>query len=133
MKVVAPQDETTDVPTYVQTYRTVSFTISGTLVAGVGVTRYYMPRAGVIVNVIASTGTAPTGQSAIFDLNKNGTTVFTTQANRPTITAGSNSDTSSVPDVTAFNAGDYFTVDPDQIGSTVAGADAVITIEYRVT
>lgn len=132
MKNLAPTDETQDVPTYVQTYRIETFSIPGTLVVGTGVARLYFPRACTIINVLASAGTAPTGASLIIDVNKNGTTIFTTQGNRPTIAAGTNSDTSSVPDVTSIAAGDYLTVDIDQIGSTVAGANAVISIEVRV-
>lgn len=66
----------------------------------------------------------------IFDVNKNGTTIFTTQGNRPTIAISGNADNASVPDVTAFAAGDYITVDVDQVGSTIQGSDAVVEIEY---
>jgi hypothetical protein len=132
MKNLAPVDETGDLPTYVQTYRVETFSIPGTLTVGTGMARLYFPRACTIINVIASVGTAPTGASVIFDVNKNGTTIFTTQGNRPTITASAFVDTSSVPDVTSIAAGDYLTVDLDQIGSTVAGADATVSIEVRV-
>lgn len=132
MKNLAPTDETGDIPTYVQTYNLAAFTIPGTLVVGTSPQRLYFPRACVVINILASAGTAPTGASLIFDVNKNGTTLFTTQSARPTITAGTNSDTSSVPAVTSIAAGDYLTVDVDQIGSTVAGADGVIVVEYRI-
>jgi hypothetical protein len=132
MKNLAPVDETGDLPTYVQTYRVETFSIPGTLTVGTGMARLYFPRACTIINVIASVGTAPTGASVIFDVNKNGTTIFTTQGNRPTITASAFVDTSSVPDVTSIAAGEYLTVDLDQIGSTVAGADATVSIEVRV-
>lgn len=118
------------------TWRTVpmkdvlTFTVSGTLVVGTGQARWYAPRAITLVNVQVSVGTAPTGASAIFDVNKNGTTVFTTQANRPTIAASGFTDLSSVPAVTAVAAGDYITIDVDQIGSSVAGANAVVQVEY---
>lgn len=131
MKNLAPTDETGDVPTYVQTYRIVTFTIPGTLTVGSGVARLYFPRASTVINIIAGVGTAPTGSSATFDVNKNGTSLFSGTP-KPTITAGTNSDTSSVPDTTAIAAGDYLTVDVDAVGSTVAGSDATITIEYRV-
>jgi hypothetical protein len=44
-----------------------------------------MPHAGTIRSVTAAVGTAPTGATLIADVNIDGTTVFTTQANRPTI------------------------------------------------
>ena len=112
------------------TASTQNFTIPGTLFVGAGQTRWYAPRSLTISTVQVSVGTAPTGASVIFDVNKNGTTIFTTQGNRPTITSGSNSDLASVPDVTTLASGDYLTVDVDQIGSTVAGADAVVQIEF---
>lgn len=106
----------------------ISFSIPGTLTTGAGTMRWYFTGNVTITNVIASVGTAPTGASLIFDVNKNGTTIFSTQANRPTITANAFSDLSSTPNTTTFASGDYITVDVDQIGSTVAGADAVVRI-----
>lgn len=73
-------------------------------------------------------GTAPAGASLIVDVNKNGTTIFTTQANRPTIAAGSNGGTLATPDVTSLADGDYLTVDIDQIGSGTAGADVTVGV-----
>lgn len=57
--------------------------------------------------------------STIVDVNKNGTTVFTTQANRPTL---SNSDpdnwaVSGTPDITSFVEGDVISIDIDQIAT----------------
>lgn len=106
----------------------ISFSIPGTLTVGSGEMRWYFTQTVTVTNVVATVGTAPTGASLIFDVNKNGTTIFTTQANRPTITATNFTDLSSTPDVTSFSSGDYITVDVDQIGSTIAGADAVVRI-----
>jgi hypothetical protein len=41
-----------------------------------------------------------------------------------------NEDESGAPDVTSWAAGDYLTVDIDQIGSTVAGANLVVVVVY---
>ncbi len=51
------------------------------------------------------------------DVNKNATTIYTTQANRPAISssAGNNATTSSVPNVTTFMPDDRFEVDIDTI------------------
>lgn len=106
----------------------ISFSIPGTLTIGTGTMRWYFDQSVTVTNVIATVGTAPTGASLIFDVNKNGTTIFTTQGNRPTITATNFTDLSSTPNVTSFASGDYLTVDVDQIGSTVTGADAVVRI-----
>lgn len=104
-----------------------------TLVVQAGTARWYAPVNLTITAVRASVGTAPTGASAIFDVNKNGTTIFTTQSNRPTIAASSFTDLADAIDVTTLSAGDYLTVDIDQIGSTVPGADATIQISWKPT
>lgn len=107
----------------------------GTLTVKSGKSRLRMPFPGVVLGVAVSANTAPTGASAIVDVNKNGSTIFTTQANRPAIAAGSNSSSEAVPDASpaVFATGDYFTFDIDQIGSTVAGADLTVVFRYRKT
>ena len=108
------------------------FSQGGTLTTGTGQFRWYN-RTGAtrtIQTVTASVGTQPTGASILVDVNKNGTTIFTTQSNRPTIAVSTNEDESGAPDVTSLAAGDYLTIDIDQIGSTVAGANLVVTVVY---
>ena len=74
-------------------------------------------------------GTAPTGAEIIIDVNKNGTTLFTTQSARTTVVAGDyDSGAEDVPDVVAVAAGQYLTVDIDQVGSSVAGSDLTVLI-----
>jgi hypothetical protein len=106
------------------------FTLPGTLTTGSKLIRYYFESARTVANVVASVSTAPTGASIIFDVNKNGSTIFSTQANRPTITASSFTDLSYVPNTTSFSLGDYITIDVDQVGSTIPGSDAVIKIVF---
>ena len=102
------------------------------LVTRVGTTRYRFPFAATLIGVSAAINTAPTGSDAIFDVNKNGTTVFTTQANRPRILAGAYAcDEVTNMDITSLAVGDYLTVDIDQIGSTVPGADLSLLIRYQ--
>ena len=109
-----------------------TFERTADLSVGSGNSRYRFPFAATLLGVTAAINTAPTGASVILDVNKNGTTVYTTQANRPTILAGANATAAeTVPDVTAIAVGDYLTIDIDQIGSTVAGADATVFIRYR--
>lgn len=108
------------------------FSVAGTLSQGSGVGRFRFPFNATILGATAAINTAPTGQSVILDVNKNGTTIFTTQGNRPTITAGANATTTEpAPDVTTITAGDYLTVDRDQVGSGVAGADATVFVRYK--
>ena len=109
------------------------YTVPGTLTAAGGAVRIPFARAATITNVAVSVNTAPTGASILVDVNKNGTTIFTTQGNRPTIAVSTNADNTSTPDVTAIAANDYLTVDVDQVGSTVAGADLTVRIDYTET
>lgn len=60
---------------------------------------------------------AGTSGSTILDLNKNGTTMYTTQGNRPTIAFndGDKKVDCTLPDVTSVSAGDILTIDIDSI------------------
>ena len=85
-----------------------------------------------ITAVRASVGIAPEGSSVIVDLNINGTTIFTNQANRPTIPPGV--DTSGKVtnmDITKVEPGQYMTLDIDQVGSVTPGGD--LTVQIGVT
>ena len=84
----------------------ITFAEAGILVAQPGLTRFRFPFAATITGVTAAIDTAPTGQAVIVDINKNGSTIFTTQANRPSIATGNNA-TSAVatPNTTGVVAG----------------------------
>jgi small ligand-binding sensory domain FIST len=106
------------------------FSYPGTVATGTGAGRLYNDtgRAMTIIAIRASVGTAPTGATLIVDVNKNGTTVFTTQGNRPAIAISGNTAKVTNMDVTALADGDYLTVDVDQVGSTVAGANLTVAV-----
>lgn len=108
------------------------FAKQGALSVAAGAGQFVFPQAVTIVGVSARAKTAPTGANVILDVNKNGTTLFTTQGNRPNIVASANQTAAEVTnmDVTAVAAGDYLSVDVDQVGSTVAGSDLVVTVRY---
>ena len=108
---------------------TLSFAVTGTLTTGTDkAPTIVAPCALTITKVKLVVKTAPTGAAIIVDVNKNGTTIFTTQANRPQIAAGETTGDSGTPDVTSLAEGDKLTVDIDQIGSTIAGADLTVEI-----
>lgn len=110
------------------------FSNTGTLVVETGIHRLYndSARAWTIAGIRASVGIAPTGASVIVDININGTTIFTTQANRPTIAAGTfTSGKLTNMDIGSVAVGDYLTIDVDQIGSAVAGAQLTVQVEVR--
>lgn len=106
----------------------------GTVTVSAGTEGMPVPfkRAVTITNVYVMCDTAPTGASLIVDVHKisTDTTIFTTQGDRPTIAAGTKSDMTSVPQVTSMAAGDGLKVYIDQVGSTVAGANLAVGIEY---
>jgi len=67
-----------------------------------------------ITEVYLMVGVAPgSGKTLTVDVNKNGTTIFTTQSNRPSIADTATEDTSGVPEVTALAKNDKITVDVD--------------------
>ena len=110
--------------------RQVVFTVEGTVAAAAGSLRIPNATAGglLITGVRLDAGTAPTGAGLVVDVHKSGVTIFTTQANRPSIAASAYSGVSGVPDVQAWAAGEYLTVDVDQVGSTVPGSNLTVTI-----
>lgn len=54
-----------------------------------------------------------TGKTVTIDVDKGGTTIFTTQGGRPTITAAGKADESNTPDVTSVSKNDIITIDID--------------------
>jgi hypothetical protein len=110
---------------------TPTFTAAGTLATMTGGGRFYNDTGQPITikGVRASVGTAPTGASIVIDVNLNGTTLWSTQANRPAIAAGSNTSGSVTNmNTTTWPSGNYLTVDIDAVGSTVAGADLTVQV-----
>ncbi len=112
----------------------IPFSNTGTLAVQTGTHRLYNDTgiAWTIVSVRATVGTSPAGASVIIDVNKNGTTIFTTQANRPTIAAAANtSGKVTNMNVTSVADGEYLTVDVDQVGSTTNGGDLTLQLEVQ--
>lgn len=78
-----------------------------------------------ILYVVAFVRTAPTGQSIILDLNWNGTTIYSTQGNRPTIAAGATQSSTTLPNTTLLapsgGTPGRLGLDVDQVGTTAKG------------
>ena len=105
------------------------FNSGGTLSVGTGLSEVPMIQPGRVVGVRARVSTAPTDADIIVDVDKNNVTMYTTQGNRPTITAAAkDSGNATFPDITEFVAGDFLSINIDQIGSTIAGADLVVQV-----
>jgi hypothetical protein len=113
---------------------TLTFAVTGTLTVGTDkAPTIVAPCALTIVKAKVVVKTAPTGATLIVDVNKAGTTIFTTQANRPTIAIGATQADSGTPDVTSLAEGDKLTIDIDQVGSTIAGADLTVEVVCNQT
>lgn len=82
---------------------------------------WIVPHAGRIVDVVCDSEVANSGESEdIIDVHKNGTTIYTTQGNRPSLIAG---DTGlfiedGEPEITTVRAGDVLLMACDQIATT---------------
>lgn len=107
-----------------------SFAIAGAVGVGAQPFRIYnvWGSAKTITKVHAAVDIAPQGADLIIDVEKNGTTIFTTQANRPVIAANANTGQSTTIDVATLNEGDYLQFSVDQVGSTTPGSDLVIQV-----
>lgn len=98
--------------------------------AAVGKYEFQLAASLTIVSVALQIETAPTGSALIVDINKNGSSIFST---RPQINASSTTGGSSaVLSTTTVADGDYLTFDIDQVGSTIAGSDLVIGLAFRL-
>jgi hypothetical protein len=116
---------------YAEVWIPVTFSKGGVLATGAGAFRWYNRSGRTLTfdSVTAAVGTAPTGANLIVDVNVDGTTIYTTQGNRPTIAATTNViDDTTVPDVTTIADNSYITIDVDQVGSTIAGSDLAVTV-----
>jgi hypothetical protein len=112
--------------------------LAGAMTAGAGKFRMKLPAnlSLEIVRVTLSALTAPVGSNFIVDINDDGTTIYTTQASRPTIVAGANDSVAAnelPPDapVAVIAGGSVVTIDIDQIGSGTAGSNLTVLIHAQ--
>lgn len=108
------------------------FPLHGALSAGTSQFSVVCPIAGTISAVYLSRITAGSSGSTTLDVNKNGTTLWTTAGNRPQI-AYNDSDNKvavTLPDVVSLAAGDLLTLDVDTVE---AGSPADLTLVFAIT
>lgn len=86
------------------------------------------PCALTITEVRLKVKTAPVGAAIIVDVNKNGTTIFTTQSNRPQIADGQTEGNTTTIEVNSLVKGDDLTFDIDQVGSSTAGSMLMVEV-----
>jgi hypothetical protein len=105
------------------------YSASGAMTTRTGKSEIPLLGGGTIVAVKARLNTAPTGATQFaVDINKNGTTIYGTQGNRPIWVASAKAATVGAHSVTTFADGDYLTVDIDAVGSTIAGSDLTVVV-----
>lgn len=84
-----------------------------------------------VQSVLAMVGEAPQGADIIVDLKKNGTSIYGSQAAKPSILAGTTVTTGGNHEATEVTTGDYLTVDINQVGSTNPGSDLVVAVQLQ--
>lgn len=119
---------TFDVPEAVVPKHTLLMFAAGELEVGTDLFGFVSPYDMEVLNIIVGVKTAPTGADLIFDIHKNGTTMFTTQAFRPTLPEEELTAVPEIPEVVTIERGDVLTLDIDQVGSTIAGENLMVTI-----
>lgn len=107
-----------------------TFTFAGTLATDTGAMRLYnLTGSTLTINEVHIAVSAdPSGATIIVDINENGTTIFTTQGDRPAIAIAAYTATSSSIDEPAWNNDNYLTMDIDQVGSGDTGSDLTVTV-----
>lgn len=120
------QDKPTDSNAYV-------FSKLGSLSVGTDVSPLIVPafETMTLTKVLALVRTAATDADIIIDINDDGVSIWDSGANRLQIPAGS----TSVVSTTTINnpsvaANSKLTLDIDQVGSTIAGADLIVLLVY---
>lgn len=94
---------------------------SAAITTGTAKKEWIVPFACRILDVILDSETANSGEATdIADVNKNGTTIYTTQANRPTLGTSNTGlwAEAAEPEIVTLEAGDILSLDIDQIATT---------------
>jgi len=110
--------------------RSVSFARAGAVAVGVGTYRYYNDT-GVTLSILSvriGVGTASSSGTPTVDVNKNGASIYGTQANRPTVAVGGNVSSKNTGfSVSTLADGEYLTADIDVAGT--GASDLWVQIE----
>lgn len=108
--------------------KTVTFEWDGDLFARTGMGEEFFEADYRLRKIVANIGTNPGGQSVIVDVNRDGTTAFS--SGKPTIsTAGAL--TYTMPTNAIWRKDQRISFDIDQIGSTDSGADLTLTLYFH--
>jgi hypothetical protein len=120
----------------VSTYRkSISVYFPNTAATGTNVAAW---RAGETMEVTGwimgcVSGPGPSGPTCYLDVHKNGTSLWSTQSNRPGIQPGATGATGGAPNTTTIEQGSSLAIDIDSVGSTNAANGISLTLTYMVT
>jgi hypothetical protein len=106
-----------------------SYSYYGTIQTVTGSLRLYNDTGRTLTfqKIRATCGIAPTGSAAIVNVKKNGTPITLT-GDRATIAPTALTATTTTFSVPTIADGEYITIDVDQVGSTFAGSDLVVSV-----
>jgi len=111
-----------------------TLTQAGTLAVVTGVTRWTLTNAIRITSIVSRVETPSVGSDIQITVKKNGISVTTSPI---VITANTNVNTTlaaaMITNKVTGVAGDYFTADVVQVGSTTSGSDLTVKINYVIT
>ena len=102
-----------------------AYRYTGTLATNTGEKRFYMHKAVTLTGIYAYVKTAPSGAALNLALLKNGTSLQTFSIAADTTTGSSTGLTHSI------SAGDYFTVNITQVGSSTAGEELYVVFTFN--
>jgi hypothetical protein len=111
-----------------------AFSFPGTVSSQIGSARLHIPFPMEVQAIVATVGSAPSGQPLVVDVNRlaggsgSGTSIFTDQLARPSIPVGAFKSQEAVPATTALGTGDELTVDVDQVGTGTSGSNLTVNI-----
>lgn len=107
------------------------FHVDGALVVTTDVGGVWVaPNDGVIVGVYLHCQQTGSSGTTIVDVNKNGTTIFTIQGNRPALAAGTFPPVAiATPDITTLQEQDVLSVDIDQVATGASGLSLTVAME----
>lgn len=105
-----------------------TWTRGGSQFVSTGLHKYYVDHPGTDMGLRASLSTPPVGADLVVALRQNGTVIQLATIPDGQITSGYLTLSPGT-----VSAGDYFTVDVTQVGSTDPGSELTVTLWMRVT
>lgn len=108
------------------------FTAQGNLAVTMEPAQFPIPSGSYRIKSIAGrVVTAPTGSSVVVDIRKNGVSIFSNPALRPTISPGQNSAVVGDYGMVMLAGGDYIEVMITAVGSTTPGKTLVVSVRLE--